>query len=213
MSSFPCSSISLSLIEIFQQLLEHYGEQHWWPGITKDEVIIGAVLTQNTNWTNVAKAIQNLKRANACTLEKCASLAGSALEELIKPSGFFRIKAIRLQNVAKAVLSLQTQSLTLPEFRKALLSIHGVGPETADSILLYAFNLPVFVIDAYTKRIYSKMKRFDEHATYHEIQDCFQEQLPKESQLYNEYHALIVKHAKEICRKKPDCEHCIWGKS
>jgi endonuclease III related protein len=212
MNQFPCYNKLNSSFEIFRQLLEHYGEQHWWPGITTDEIIIGAILTQNTNWTNVEKAINNLKEANACTLDSCAKMDISVLEELIKPSGFFRIKALRLQEASIAIIGLRKQYLSIPEFRKALLAITGIGSETADSILLYAFELPIFVIDAYTKRIFSRLNLFTEKATYREMQEYFQNTLPKDTYLYNEYHALIVRHAKEVCKKTPDCMNCIWGK-
>jgi endonuclease III related protein len=213
MTGYPCSQKSLSLYDIYEQLLEQYGNQHWWPGKTDDEIIIGAILTQNTNWMNVSKAIQNLKQVNACTLEQCAILEIHILEGLIRPSGFFRIKAVRLQQAVHRIIELRKQSLPLPEFRNALLSIHGIGPETADSILLYAFNLPIFVIDAYTKRIYSRMNLIEERATYHQMQDYFQHSLPNDTQLFNEYHALIVRHAKEACKKKPVCTNCLWGRT
>ncbi len=209
-SQYSCSNKLSSPFEIFRQLLENYGEQHWWPGITTDEIIIGAVLTQNTNWSNVEKAIQNLKQADSCTLDSCATLDIQTLEELIKPSGFFRIKAIRLQEASKEIIGLRKQFLSLPEFRKALLAINGIGSETADSILLYAFELPIFVIDAYTKRVFSRMSKVSDKATYREMQEYFQFSLPKDTYLYNEFHALIVKHAKEVCKKKPDCDKCLW---
>ncbi|HNX00148.1 MAG TPA: endonuclease III domain-containing protein, partial [Candidatus Cloacimonadota bacterium] len=207
MSAYPCHNLPFTIQEIYSQLFERYGTQHWWPGESHDEIIIGAILTQNTNWSNVSKAISNLKKANACDLKSCAEMDTELLEELIKPSGFFRIKAKRLQQASIEILKLSEKKHTLHEFRKELLSIHGIGPETADSILLYAFELPVFVIDAYTKRIFSRMGKTTEKSTYHEIQEIFHHSLPLDIALFNEYHALIVRHAKEVCRKKPDCEH------
>jgi endonuclease III related protein len=211
MPNYPCYDIPYNLHQIFEQLLEQYGLQHWWPGITRDEIIIGAILTQNTNWVNVDKAINNLKQADACSLESCALLDLNTLEQLIKPSGFYRVKAKRLKQISKALIELRNQRLLLPEFRNELLSLEGIGPETADSILLYAFNLPIFVVDAYTRRIYSRMNITNDKATYHEIQQLFQKSLPFDTSLFNEYHALIVKHAKEICKTKPKCESCLWG--
>jgi endonuclease-3 related protein len=196
---------------IFQQLLAHYGHQKWWPADSRDEIIIGAVLTQNTNWTNVEKAIANLKNAGACSLEACANLDLQQLQELIKPSGFYRTKALYLKEISKAIIKLQSQKPDLPTWRTFLLNLKGIGPETADSILLYAFHLPSFVIDAYTKRIFTRMEKFPPEIKYNQMQSAFQDNLPIDIELYNEYHGLIVHHAKYICKKTPLCAKCLWG--
>ena len=184
--------------------------------------MVGAVLTQNTNWKNVEKAIDNLKRQGLLNPENLHALPLSRLAEEIRPAGFYNIKAKRLRNLTTFIeeryggdlaAMLNTESGTL---REGLLSIQGVGPETADSILLYAANLPVFVIDAYTYRILRRHGMIDEETTYDELQSLFMDHLPEDSRLFNEFHALIVRTGKDYCRKRPRCEHCplrSWGPS
>jgi endonuclease-3 related protein len=210
------------LNEMFDLLLDQFSPQDWWPGETPFEVMVGAVLTQNTNWKNVEKAIDNLKRQGLLNLENLHALPLSRLAEEIRPAGYYNIKAKRLRNLTAFIeeryggdlaAMLDAESGTL---REGLLSIKGVGPETADSILLYAANLPVFVIDAYTYRILRRHGMIDEETTYDELQSLFMDHLPEDSRLFNEFHALIVRTAKDYCRKTPRCEHCplrSWGPS
>jgi len=201
----------------FPLLRQNYGPQHWWPGDTPWEICTGAVLTQNTSWHNVEKAIVLLKQAAALTPQRTLELPLPELERLLQPSGFFRIKAVRLQATARWWLD-QVDRQDRPcrrgrskvAFRDNLLAVKGIGPETADSILLYAFGWPFFVIDAYTRRIAARHLDMPEAAEtdYHELQRCFMDALPRDVQLYNEYHALLVRLAKEQCRKaicRPEC--------
>jgi endonuclease III related protein len=201
--------------EIYALLHDHFGPQEWWPGDSPFETMIGAVLTQNTNWENVRKAITNLKEADVLSFPALSTLPIAELAQLIKPSGYFNIKAKRLTNLLRMIGEryegrlelLLTEELTTA--RKALLAVNGVGPETADSILLYAANQPIFVIDAYTHRIFSRHHLIPEESDYHSIQEEFHDRLPAQSALFNEYHALIVALGKEYCRKKnPQCERC-----
>ena len=202
------------LLHIFQTLLGHYGPRDWWPAETPFEVVIGAILTQNTNWKNVEKAIANLQQADALTLEAILNLERKKLEQLIRPSGFFRQKAERLQLFCRYLQEyhqgildhLFDQDLNLA--RKELLSLKGIGPETADSILLYAGQFPSFVVDAYTNRLFSRLGVLSGTEKYAAVRDLFMSHLPQDIQLYNEYHALIVIHCKDFCRKKPLCNNC-----
>jgi len=207
------------LIEICDALYKHYGPQHWWPGDTEFEMMVGAVLTQNTNWGNVEKAIANLKAAGALSAKAIHNMPDAELAELIRPSGYFNIKAGRL----KAFISyfLEKYGGSVARMKKAdcgrlrdeVLAVKGIGPETADSILLYALGCPTFVVDAYTKRIFSRHGFFAEDADYHDVQKFFMDRLPKDVQLYNEYHALIVRLAKDRCLKKAGkCGICMLMK-
>ncbi|MBU0673852.1 MAG: endonuclease III domain-containing protein [Proteobacteria bacterium] len=200
--------------EIYQILFNHYGPQHWWPGDTPLEIMIGAVLTQNTNWQNVEKAIDNLKAANLLSLIDLAEIAPGHLAELIRPSGYYNLKAGRLKNLVTAITD---QSETLDDFfavdretlRDRLLAIKGIGPETADSIILYAAEKPIFVVDAYTHRILLRHDLIWDDADYNEIQSLFTDQLEEETPLFNEYHALLVQVGKDFCRKtNPRCDSC-----
>jgi len=195
-------------------MFQAYGPQYWWPGDSPFEIIVGAILTQNTNWSNVEKAIANLKNAALLSPEGLGRTGTEQLAELIRPSGYFNIKAKRLKSFIDflferfdgnldAMFALHTKKI-----RRALLEVNGIGPETADSILLYAGNYPVFVIDAYTKRIFSRLGILHEEHAYHQAQDYFMTHLEKNGSLFNEYHALIVKHGKEHCRTKPRCNNC-----
>ncbi len=199
------------LIQIYKKLLEHYSNQHWWPAETRDEIVIGAVLTQNTAWKNVERAIENLKRANLDTLMAIHQTKSSRIKECIKPAGFYNQKTQYLKNVARFFVENggfeQLKKLDTPALRKKLLGVKGVGKETADSILLYAFDRPIFVVDAYTKRLCQRHK-LSEQLDYDSIQGLFMEHLDADPKLFNEYHALIVKNAKEHCRKKPICKGC-----
>ncbi len=201
--------------EIYTLLYDHFGPQGWWPGDSPFEIMVGAVLTQNTNWGNVCKAISNLKEAGMLSFSRLSALPVDELAQLIKPSGYFNIKAKRLQNLLQMIseryngrldLFLETD---LPSGREALLSVKGIGPETADSILLYAANHPIFVVDTYTHRIFSRHYLVAEESDYHSLQKEFHHRLPPQSALYNEYHALIVTLGKDYCRKtNPRCTQC-----
>lgn len=200
---------------IYKKLLSRFGPQGWWPADGPFEVIIGAILTQNTNWKNVERAIDNLKRNKLLRPEMLYGLRVRRLASLIKPAGYYNIKAKRLkaflnfffkvyQADLKKMFSVDTHTL-----RIQLLSINGIGPETADSILLYALDKPVFVIDAYTKRILFRHGLIREKATYEQVQNLFMKRLNPDRKLFNEYHALLVKLGKELCLKnKPKCGIC-----
>ncbi|MCD6581612.1 MAG: endonuclease III domain-containing protein [Desulfuromusa sp.] len=202
------------LLHIYQTLLDHYGPRDWWPAKTPFEVVVGAILTQNTNWKNVEKAIANLQQADVLTLEAILNLEREKLEQLIRPSGFFRQKAERLQLFCRYLQEHHQGKLDrlfdqdLNPVREELLSLNGIGPETADSILLYAGQLPSFVVDAYTNRLFRRIGILSGTEKYAEVRDLFMSHLPEEIQLYNEYHALIVIHCKDFCRKKPLCNNC-----
>ena len=203
-----------SATSVFDLLFAAYGPQHWWPGDTPFEVIVGAILTQNTNWTNVEKAISKLKQEGCLSPDRLQEIKQEDLAELIRPSGYFNIKAKRLKSFIDFLFGSfngdlgRMFTLSLSKLRHELLLVNGIGPETADSILLYAGSYPIFVVDAYTKRIFSRLGLLYEEHTYHQIQAFFHDHLDKDKELFNEYHALIVKHAKEHCRTKPLCEGC-----
>jgi endonuclease-3 related protein len=201
------------LEDIYRRLYRAYGPQHWWPGETPFEVMVGAVLTQATAWRNVERAIASLKRAGALTPEGIASLSEGELAALVRSAGFYRQKARRLRSLAEAVLRRGGVEafLSLPpdRLREELLSLNGIGPETADSIILYAAGYPTFVVDAYTRRILHRLGILAvEDAPYEEVKRLFEESLPPDPDLYGEYHALLVRHAKEHCRARPRCEGC-----
>jgi endonuclease-3 related protein len=206
--------ITEQLKEIYQLLFDHFGPQNWWPGETQFEIITGAILTQNTNWANVEKAIANLKSAHLLTPEKLYHLDLSQLAELIRPAGYYNIKAKRLKNFVNWLFQnydgqlTNLQNLDTGQLRAELLAIKGIGPETADSILLYAFNREIFVIDAYTARIACRHGLIQPGADYEQLRELFQSNLPQDSQLFNEYHALLVRLGKEFCRPKAKCSAC-----
>ena len=203
------------LADIYRALLRVYGPQGWWPGDTPFEVMIGAVLTQNTAWSNVEKAISNLKGARAMNAASFRRLGPAELAGLIRPSGYYHIKTKRLANLMRFLDEQYRGSLArmlrdnTEKLREGLLSVNGIGPETADSIMLYAGGHPVFVVDAYTKRVLSRHGLLSGSEGYHEVQELFVENLPREAQLFNEYHALLVLVGKRHCRKSdPRCEGC-----
>ena len=205
----------MRFITVYKHLHKHYGPQQWWPGDSPFEVMVGAILTQNTAWTNVEKAITNLKQANALNPESIVHAKHELLVEWLRPSGYFNIKAKRLKNFCNWYLQQggykPLQRLDDDELRHAVLSVNGVGPETADDIVLYAFDRPVFVIDAYTRRIFSRLGLIDQDLGYETLRHLFEQQLHNEKNkvaLFNEYHGLIVSHAKEHCRVKPQCKGC-----
>ncbi len=200
--------------EFYKLLYERYGPQGWWPAKTELECILGAILTQNTAWKNVERAVDNLRREGLISIEKLALVPVQTLASLIRPSGYFNQKAIKIKNFINFVVENYDGNLKKMfeedghKLRDKLLKIKGIGPETADSILLYAAKKPIFVVDAYTYRILSRHALIPEEAGYDEIQELFMDSLPEDSQLFNEYHALLVKLAKEHCKKSPVCEGC-----
>jgi endonuclease III related protein len=203
------------LTEVYRRLFDAFGPQHWWPGETPFEVIVGAVLTQNTNWRNVERAIDNLRAADLLDPQSLYAVPVEELQELIRPAGYFRIKAARLRSVLEFIVARYDGSLDamfavgLPDLRRQLLAVHGIGPETADAILLYAGRLPSFVVDAYTHRILARHGWIGFDADYHQIQDYVQSELPQEVPQYNEFHAVLVRLGKDFCRKtNPLCAEC-----
>lgn len=203
--------ISKRLVEIYGRLFERFSYQYWWPADTQDEIIIGAVLTQNTAWNNVEKAIENLKNNNICSLESIFYADMNVLKNSIKPAGFFNQKSLYLKNIAeffvKNSLFLKLSKLDTDILRKKLLDIRGIGKETADSILLYAFERPIFIVDAYTRRLIKRHNLSDKDS-YDSVQALFMDNLRNDAAFFKEYHALIVKNAKEFCKTKPQCSGC-----
>ncbi len=205
---------SKTLTEIYQLLFDRFGPQHWWPGETRLEIITGAILTQNTNWANVEKAITNLKSADCLRPEKLHYLESVQLAELIRSAGYYNIKAKRLKNFINWLFDnyegelTNLESIDTDQLRAELLAIKGVGRETADSILLYAFDRPIFVVDAYTARIVFGHGLIGPDADYEQLRELFESSLPQDTQLFNEYHALLVRAGKEFCRPKARCPDC-----
>jgi endonuclease-3 related protein len=202
------------LMEIFDQLLKQFGPRFWWPAEGPFEVCVGAILTQNTNWGNVEKAIVNLKKEGILSAEALRDTTVGQLAEVIRPAGFFNVKSRRLKDFTSYLFARYDGDLDAMfagewrELRRELLAVHGIGPETCDSILLYAGHKPSFVVDAYTKRLFSRLGLIGKDTPYEEVRTLFMVNLPADVELYNEYHALIVQHCKEFCRKKPLCERC-----
>jgi len=202
------------LNRIYGLLYKNFGPQHWWPGETPFEVMVGAILTQNTSWGNVEKAISNLKRAEVLEPQKLLKLPTTKLAEFIRPAGYFNIKTKRLRNFLKFFMESydgsvkKMEAVSLSKLREELLSVNGVGRETADSILLYALDKPIFVCDTYTYRILTRHNLCGEEADYDELQSIFMDNLPEDVKLFNEYHALMVRVGKEFCKPKPACEGC-----
>lgn len=207
--------IRKQLKAIYRVLFRTYGPQHWWPADTPFEVLVGAVLTQNTSWANVERAIANLKRERVMNFTRMINIKEEKLALLIRPSGYFNIKTKRLRHILLFIHAQYSGSLTRmfatdpARLREELLGVNGIGPETADSILLYAGEKPFFVVDAYTKRIFSRQGLIPVNADYREVQGFFMDNLPRDTRFYNEYHALIVKTGKEFCKKVgPVCRNC-----
>ena len=207
-------TLSDRLLDVYDHLYDAYGPQHWWPGETPFEVIVGAILTQSAAWTNVEKAIANLKAVEALSPAGLARLSEEELARAVYPAGYFNAKARKLKALVEMVRASfggeLERMLTAPqeELRRQLLATHGIGPETADSILLYAAGRPVFVIDAYTRRLFSRLGLSPPHETYDSWQALFMSNLAADAPLFNEYHALIVRHGKEACRRQPRCPAC-----
>jgi len=204
------------LLEVFSILYKMYGPQHWWPANSFFEVVVGAILTQNTNWSNVEKAILNLKREGLLHPLKLHNISTNKLAALIRPSGYYNIKAKRLKNFLDFLFFRYNGKLTrmkcspLLTLREEILSVNGIGLETADSILLYALDKPIFVIDAYTHRIARCLGLTSCKSKYDDLQALFMQNLPHDTSLFNEYHALIVTHSKGVCRARPDCDKCVF---
>lgn len=203
------------LHDLYDRLYGHFGARNWWPGDSPFEIMVGAILTQNTNWKNVERAIDNLKTDGLLSLSAMSALSRQELAEYIRPAGYYNIKANRLQNFFRLINDQWDGDLEYflaqPKelLRKQLLSVKGIGPETADSMILYAAGKAVFVVDAYTHRILTRHEIIDNSFDYHMIQELFLENLEENPTLFNEYHALIVQVAKEFCKKtRPACEQC-----
>lgn len=204
----------MGLPQLYRLLLEHYGDLRWWPGETPFEIAAGAVLTQATNWRNVEKAIRNLKEQGLLSPDAVARVRMEKLEEAIRPSGFFRVKAKRLRAFAEFVHG--TPGGTMEALREEdpaalrgkLLEIPGIGEETADSILLYGLGMPLFVVDAYTRRILERHGILEGGERYGDIQRKCTEALPEDPLVYNRFHALLVQTGKDHCRKVPRCNGC-----
>lgn len=195
------------LQEIFELLCAEYGRRDKWWSESIDEIVIGAILTQNTNWLNVERSLENLHLADKLSMAALAEADAAEVAELIRPSGYHNKKSRVLIDVSQAISNYQASRI-IADFRPWLLSLKGIGPETADSILLYGYKLPIFVIDAYTIRIFSRLGLCPARISYHELQDWFMQHLLPETDLYREYHALLISHAKTFCLKKPKCAAC-----
>ncbi len=210
----PLRATRRDVVDVYRILLRRRGPTGWWPGETPFEVCLGAILTQNTAWTNVEKALSNLRARGMLSFEALVSLPVEQLAPLLRPSGYFNVKARRL----KAFLAFlgeefggRVEALTGEDplrLRARLLEVDGIGRETADSIVLYAAGLPLFVVDAYTRRIFSRLGYLAGDEDYDEIQRFFRERLPRDAALFNDYHAQIVLLGKDVCRTKPRCNVC-----
>jgi len=209
-------TVAAILVDIYKALFDHFGPQQWWPGESPLEILVGAILTQNTNWANVSRAIGNLKTDNLLTFSALNNLPETVLADKIRPSGYFNLKAKRLKNLL-ALIKEEEPAENIEVFfrretstlREKLLAVKGIGPETADSILLYAGEKPVFVVDTYTYRMLTRHGLIGTETDYGEMQQLFMDTLEPDVKLYNEYHALIVRLGKEFCKKRnPRCIAC-----
>ncbi|MCD4830813.1 MAG: hypothetical protein K8R02_03275 [Anaerohalosphaeraceae bacterium] len=205
---------SETINKIYELLSKRFGEQYWWPGESVDEIIVGAILTQNTNWGNVEKAIGNLKQASVMSLAAINAIEIERLAELIRPAGYYNVKAKRIKNFLAWFFDEfggdieQLKKSDCASLRVELLSINGIGRETADSILLYGLGKAIFVIDTYTFRIAYRHGLIDDQCDYEELQRLFEDNLPCNVKLFNEYHALLVRAGKEFCKPKAKCSGC-----
>ena len=203
-----------TLTEIYELLLARFGRQYWWPGESQFEIIAGAILTQNTNWSNVEKAIHNLKEADVLSPLLLHNMETAELAGLIRPAGYYNIKAARFKNFLNWLFEeydgnlAELDNLETERLRGELLGVKGIGRETADSILLYAFGREIFVVDAYTARIAVRHQLIDGDGDYEQLRELFQSNLPQDEKLFNEYHALLVRTGKEFCRPKAKCGGC-----
>jgi endonuclease-3 related protein len=204
--------------EFYNKLYKHFGQQGWWPGDSKLEIVLGAILTQNTAWSNVVSALNNIKNAGTLSLEYLRKTDKDSLALLIRPAGYFNQKTERVKGFIKFLDENydghleNLLSIDMPEIRTILLSIKGIGPETADDIILYAAEKPVFVIDAYTKRIISRHLLCKADVSYYDLQNIIEAEVPRKVKIYKEYHGLFVVLAKKFCFKKnPGCDKCPLG--
>lgn len=210
--AMTCRLDTAQVERVFERLFDAYGEQHWWPADTPFEVMLGAILTQNTSWQNVEKALDRLRGAVLLDAESLLSMPREVLADHLRPAGYYNLKAGRLaaflawyceQGGYAALNALETT-----ELRSGLLGVHGIGPETADDMLLYAFGRPVFVIDAYTRRLFGRLGMLPPDAPYESLRAAFETAIPADAGHYGEWHALIVAHAKSACRSRPVCADC-----
>jgi endonuclease-3 related protein len=207
-------SLRKLLMDYYAALHARFGHRNWWPADSPFEVCVGAILTQNTAWKNVAKAINNLKQASVLDPLIIYSMPAEELAQLIRPAGYYNVKAVRLGNFIAQIVEKHGGDLSslfsvpLEPLREELLSINGIGKETADSIILYAAGKPIFVVDAYTKRVLERHKMIDEKADYDSIQRLFHTHLPRDAALFNDFHAQIVAVGHNYCKRRPLCEIC-----
>jgi len=208
-----------ALLEFYDELSARLGPQHWWPAQTRFEVIVGAILTQATAWGNVERAIGNLRRGRLLSPQAIARVSAAQLQRHVRPAGYFRQKARKLKGFVRFLEQNFSGSLTrmlrtpTEQLRTMLLGVHGIGPETADSILLYAGKRPVFVVDGYTRRILARHGLASEKASYEELRAIFERNIPRDARRYNEYHALLVAVGKHWCRRQaPRCDVCPLGR-
>ena len=200
-------------LEVYETLRGHFGFLDWWPGDTADEILIGAVLTQNTSWKNVEKAILNLKKEGMLSVKRISTASITKLQRMIRPSGYYRQKALRLKGICSHITANYATlenffSQDTADLRKELLSLNGIGPETADSIILYSAEKLIFVIDAYTRRAVQRIYGEKNEHGYAELQSLMQRSIPPDIKLYNDFHAQFVELGKNYCRKKPVCGEC-----
>ncbi|MFH1978030.1 MAG: endonuclease III domain-containing protein [Candidatus Aenigmatarchaeota archaeon] len=212
-------------LDVYNILLKEYGHQGWWPVKDKDgkikysrkiqltkeerlEIIIGAILVQNTSWKNVEKALYNLHEKKLINLQKLKKINKKELAETIRSSGYYNQKAEKLKAMVNFLEENNLEKLDVEEMRNKLLNLKGVGPETADSIILYAYHKPSFVVDLYTKRLFSRLGLIEQENSYDVVKQFFQNQLEEDANLFREYHALVVEHSKQFCKKNPICENC-----
>jgi endonuclease-3 related protein len=207
----------LAIDELYRLLLKEYGPQHWWPAQSIFEIFAGAILTQNTAWRNVERALDNLKQAGALSPDQILAMRPHALSELLRPSGCYNVKTRRLRAMCTWLVDnglvnngeyAYLATLGTSDLRDSLLSVHGIGQETADVILVYAFERPVFVVDAYARRLFSRAGLIQGKESYQEIRGLVETQMTPDAADFNELHALIVEHAKQTCRKNPRCDDC-----
>lgn len=198
----------------YDALYRAYGPQGWWPGRTRTEIVVGAILTQNTNWRNAERAIAQLRAAGLLDWAALQEVSAEDLAERIRPAGYYNIKARRLKNLVAWLWARHDgdfdglASMNVGDLREQLLGIHGVGPETADSILLYGLDLPSFVVDAYTARVAGRHGLIDDGAGYEALKSLFEDSLPADAEMFNEYHALLVEVGKRHCRPRARCDGC-----
>jgi len=207
----------IEVLEIYKILFNHFGHQNWWPADTRDEIIIGSILTQSVSWQNVDKAINNLKQNNQISLEVLHSSTAEVIAPLIIPTLYYNVKARKLKNFCDFLFERfegdldKHFALELPELRKLLLNVKGIGEETADCILLYAGQKLSFVIDAYTKRIFHRLGYTDANISYHQLQKFITDRISLDLDLYQDFHAQLVMLGKDFCKPKPKCEECPLG--